>query len=244
MTSETFAYDQSTTTSILSQVTNSGEFLRIPPQELRTRDYEKELRKFTSHDLHCVTLAEYHRLGRIPRGLRSHLRPTLFSEDRQYCDQFQKILNKCSLDLIILTVEYLQKSIKESTEKIKNLEIQLSSSLSSSEWESLKNRTDNAIKEYTKEVELRKREKFQRDANDYLNNSVYRWQESSGSWRSRRGFAPGNRSTSGSDTSIERPVYRSQRFLGNRRGRGAQLEGRTGEGRSREPGIQTRSQAR
>ncbi|XP_075681737.1 uncharacterized protein LOC142737755 [Rhinoderma darwinii] len=243
MTSSTFAFDSTTTANILAQVTNSGDFLRIPPQELRTRDYEKELRKYTSYDLHRTTLAEYHRLERIPRGLRSHLRPTLFSDDEEYCQQFQRILNKCSLDLILLTISHLQTRISESDIKIKALENQLSATLSPSEWENLKTRTDIAINDFSKTIQLRKRDKFQRDATDYDNNRVYRWNESStyaNSWRQPRQQTE-NFSSSGSDSSIGR---RPPRFLGNRRGRNGPPGGRGGDGRGRDTNIQTRSQTR
>ncbi|CAJ0935589.1 unnamed protein product [Ranitomeya imitator] len=55
----------------------------------------RELGKKTSLELHYVTLAEYHKVKHIPRGLRGSLRPTLFQDKRDYCLKFEGILNKC-----------------------------------------------------------------------------------------------------------------------------------------------------
>lgn len=94
-------------------VTQTNDFLHIPSQELRTQDYEQASKRLIAHDLHCTTLAEYFRLNRNPRGLRSHLQPTLLKENYDFCQRFESILNKCSLDLMVLTIEFLQKSIQD-----------------------------------------------------------------------------------------------------------------------------------
>ncbi|CAJ0963058.1 unnamed protein product [Ranitomeya imitator] len=181
MSTETFAFDEPAATRILAKVTSSGDFLKIPAQELRTKDYERERRRLASFDLHSITLAEYHRLSRIPRGLRCHLRPTLFSDKPDYCDKFQNILNKCPLDIILLTVDFLQTAISESEGKIASIEEQLSTLLPAADWSSLKAKTDKVIEEHRKFLQERKRSKFQRDSEDYSQNRVYRWNDSASS---------------------------------------------------------------
>ncbi|XP_077148445.1 uncharacterized protein LOC143809197 [Ranitomeya variabilis] len=210
MSSETFAYDTATSSSILSQVTNSSEFLKTPVNELRTRDYEKERRKLLSYDLHTITLAEYHKQGKIPRGLRCNLRPTIFSDDSDFCDKYKKILNKCSLDIIILTIESLQKAIADSKDKIRAIETQLSSTLSTSDWTSLKEKTDKTLLDHQKFLQERKRQKFQRDNDDYTHNRVYKWSDTSGNnpWRRPYQRKTGSFSTeSDSSTGSSRPRF-------------------------------------
>ncbi|XP_069822560.1 zinc finger protein ZFP2-like isoform X2 [Dendropsophus ebraccatus] len=159
------------------QVRSSEEFLHISPVELCTRDFERESRKLISQELHCRTLAEYCRKNQVPRGLRSHLHPTLFKEDQSYCKQYKNILNKCSFDLMVLTIDYLQRSIKKTREKISTIELQLMSCLSEEEWTSLKSKIENVLTEFRKKAELKKKEKFLKDTEDYLLNRVYRWQD-------------------------------------------------------------------
>ncbi|CAJ0957048.1 unnamed protein product [Ranitomeya imitator] len=222
MSSETFAYDTATSTSILSQVSSANDFLKTPTQELRTRDYEKEKRKLISYDLHCITLAEYHKQGKIPRGLRCSLRPTLFSDNQDFCEKYKRILNKCSLDIIILTIKFLQKSIVETQENIKAIETQLTSTLSSAEWTKLKEKTDKVFTDHQKFLQERKRLKFQRDNDDYASNRVYKWSDSTwqGNWRrqpyQRRSFSTDSDSSTNSNRSqgrlpTHRPMRRSRR---------------------------------
>ncbi|KAM4043835.1 uncharacterized protein ACNLHF_014123 [Anomaloglossus baeobatrachus] len=228
MSAETFAYDDSTSLSILAQVTNSTEFLKTPIREVRTRDWEKEKRTFISLDLHCTTLAEYHRQNRIPRGLRSHLKPTLFANIDDYCKKYQQILNKCSLDLIVLTIEYLQTAIKESKDKIQSIEAQLADSLTPSDLTNLKNKTEDALKEFRRNLEDKKRQKFQRDTDDYLQNRVYRWNDwslnNTRPWHRQPSYNPS--ASSGSESSGSRT--NSVSFLGRGKKRGNPRGGRGG----------------
>lgn len=41
--------------------------------------------------------------------------------NQDFCNQFKVILNKYSFDLMLLTVEYLQKSLEEYTQKVNYL---------------------------------------------------------------------------------------------------------------------------
>ncbi|CAJ0949702.1 unnamed protein product [Ranitomeya imitator] len=177
MSSETYMYDDATGSTILSKIRTKTDFLHIPNRDIKTRDWEKERKRLIAYDLHCATLGEYHQQGKIPRGLRCNLRPTLFSDNDQYCTTFQKILNKCSFDIILLTIEYLQEAIKETEEKIVTIETQLTSTLTSTEFNTLKSKVDSILSSHQKTLEERKRTKFQRDTEDYLTNRVYRWDE-------------------------------------------------------------------
>ncbi|XP_077116893.1 uncharacterized protein LOC143781184 [Ranitomeya variabilis] len=219
MTTQTFAFDESTATRILSKVTNPGDFLKVPAHEIRTRDYEKERRKLMSYDLHSITLAEYYRQSRIPRGLRCHLRPTIFSDNPDYCEKFKQILNKCSLDIILLTIDSLYTAISETEKKVSAIEEQLTSTLSTTDWQTLKSKTDKIIEDNRKSLQEKKRAKFQRDSDDYQQDRVYRWNNSpSGGYR--RGNY-GNRRTDSysSDSEGSTSSHQQARFLSGRQPR-------------------------
>ncbi|XP_069618109.1 uncharacterized protein [Ranitomeya imitator] len=181
----TLSYNQEEASSIISQITTPGTFLHTPSEELRTREFEKDLRRFTALDLHSITLAEYHRVQRIPRGLRVPLRPTLFQENTEFCTKFESILNKCSMDLIVLTIDFLQKEISELQTKITSSEQQLKSTSSPEDFQILKEKIDKNVSDLRDTLQARKRNKFLRDTEDYRNNQVYCWQSTS-SFRNRR----------------------------------------------------------
>ncbi|CAJ0965790.1 unnamed protein product [Ranitomeya imitator] len=225
MSAETHVYDDATGSSILSKIRTDTDFLHIPSKDIKTRDWEKERKRLILFDLHCATatVGEYHCQGKIPRGLRCNLRPTLFADNEKYCTTFQKILNKCSFDIILLTIEYLQEAIKTTKEKITSIETQLTTTLSSTEFSTLKGKVDSVLSSHQKTLEERKRTKFQRDTEDYLTNRVYRWEDpfprqsrqryrrtQRGNYRSG-GSSPAEGSSAGSGSEITSP---GPRFLG------------------------------
>lgn len=242
---ENFAYDVTSAQNIISKVKLSSEFLQVPAHEFKTRDYERVLRKQIAHELHCSTLSEYYKCSRIPRGLRSHLRPTLFSDNPEFCTKFEGILNKCSSDLILLTVEFLQKALEEQTAKIKTIEEQLIATTPVEEWDKIKEKTEKMMTDHRKNIEMFKRQKFLRDAEDYRLNRVYRWQDPQFYGGNRGGRHAYDSSGSGSDTSAS--SYRSSNniFLGRGQRRGGRPQGKRGGATGHDPGEQrmwTRSQ--
>ncbi|OCT56066.1 hypothetical protein XELAEV_18002718mg [Xenopus laevis] len=143
-----FAYTDLDKTRITEAVCGSTEFLNMKD---------------------CKTLAEYMKVNRIPRGLRVCLCPTLFASDKEFCKRWEAIINKCSSDQMLATMEHLQIERKE--------------------------KLAHHIQCFRTEVEKRKSTKFQRNANDYSSGRVYRWvrstQESFGDSR----YTAGERQT-------------------------------------------------
>ncbi|CAJ0933294.1 unnamed protein product [Ranitomeya imitator] len=240
MSFSTLSYNQEEASNIVSQITTSGTFLHTPSEELRTRDFEKDLRRHTALDLHSITLAEYHKVQRIPRGLRVPLRPTLFQDNSEYCGKFEAILNKCSMDLMVLTIDFLQKEITELNSKIVSTEQQLRSTSSPEDFKSLKDKVDKSISDLRESLQTRKRNKFLRDTEDYRNNQVYKWQFSTYSrYRRpvRRDYSPFSTSSE-SDFGSSRPA-----FLEQRPGRGHRGKRGGGNGHGQEQRrMATRSQ--
>ncbi|XP_044161170.1 uncharacterized protein LOC122945981 [Bufo gargarizans] len=208
MSASTFSYDTITADGIVSQITTPSEFLHISHSEFRTRDWERESKRLIASELHCVTLAECYKNGRIPRGLRVHLRPNLFPSNKEYCNKFETILNKCSMDIIVLSIEYLQKSISETRDKIATIEAQLVSTTSTQEWNDLKKKTEKILEDHRKYIEQTKRAKFTRDTEEYQLNRIYRWQWQESESHGYQQFGDYASSSSGSDRSSRRRPYR------------------------------------
>ncbi|XP_056407685.1 uncharacterized protein LOC130302423 [Hyla sarda] len=195
---------------ILADVGTSADFLQIPASEVKKRKLEREVRRLTSYDLHSVTLAEYYRTKKIPRGLRVSLRPTLFSDIPSYCDKFEQILNKCSMDIILLTIEQLQETTATIKSEISTIEQQLKDTLKTEDFANLKESLTTQIDTYRKELEQRKRKKYLRDTEDYLQNKVYRWRDTSfrGFYRPQQG---GDYRSSSSGSDYPTSSYRGSR---------------------------------
>ncbi|OCT70287.1 hypothetical protein XELAEV_18037209mg [Xenopus laevis] len=152
----TFAYSDQDVKRITDAVRGQNEFLNSKDCFQEFRALERLQPKHTAYDLHLRTLAEYVKLQRIPRGLRAHLSPTLFSDNEEYCTgKWEAIINKCSLDLMQLQIALPE--VKGETERME---------------ESIQNSFETAV---VAEVESRKRNKFQRDAEDYKTGTAYRW---------------------------------------------------------------------
>ncbi|OCT80116.1 hypothetical protein XELAEV_18026921mg [Xenopus laevis] len=140
------------------------------------RDLELFQRKYVAYDLHLRTLAEYMKVNRIPRGLRVRLCPTLFASDKEFCTRWEAIINKCSSDLMLATMERLQTELPNVVAQGKE-------------------KLAHHVQGFHTEVETRKRSKFQRDANDYSNGRVYRWRHPTQESFGDSGFIAGERQT-------------------------------------------------
>ncbi|XP_069601905.1 uncharacterized protein [Ranitomeya imitator] len=223
MSSLTFSYNPEETSNIIALSKIPSDFLKIPPCETRGRDWERELRRCTNLELHGATLTEYLKAQRIPRGLRVSLRPTLFSNSPEFCTKFEHILNKCSFDLMVLTLEHLHKEISSTQEQIKNIESQLSSTISVDDFDALKKKIDTNISQHRRDIELKKRSKFQRDLEDYESNRVYQWRDKSST---RKPFRQDGHHSSVDYTTSDSDPERSTRhpyparFLGRQRRQG------------------------
>ncbi|XP_053567789.1 zinc finger B-box domain-containing protein 1 [Bombina bombina] len=142
--------------------------------------FEKESKKKMMLELHAIILSEYHKVQRIPRGLRMSTCPTLFSDRKEYTDKFESILNKCSFDLITWTVEFAQREIDIYKAQINQQKEQMVKNLLLDEYKKVVMEVEKSVSDYRKHLESRKRTKFIRDEQDYSHGTVYRWHQSTG----------------------------------------------------------------
>ncbi|OCT65469.1 hypothetical protein XELAEV_18041710mg [Xenopus laevis] len=126
-----------------------------------------DLIRYIDLELHGLTLAEYHRKQWIPRGLRVSLRPTLFANVDDYSARFAQILNKCSADIMVLTLEYIKKELTTVQMDITRLEEEVKRGGTEEDFTTLKEQLSEKLDCYRKEREKQKRSKFDRDALDY-----------------------------------------------------------------------------
>ncbi|CAJ0964829.1 unnamed protein product [Ranitomeya imitator] len=137
----------------------------------------------------------------------------------QFLSSLAQILNKCSFDLITLTLEHLHKAIDTNAAKIKSIETQLSSTGTAEELSTLRTQIQERVDLHKRDTENRKRSKFSRDTIDYETNQVYRWHDNSTSRRqpARNQRSSTDYSTSGSDQERNVLPSTSSLFLGQRR---------------------------
>ena len=143
-----------------------------------TTTTKKTLRKLYSREarlfLHAVSLSDYLRHKRIPKGLRLEKSPMIGKESEVFCQKWCEITNKCSFDLMALTIEEcttqlnsVRASIQDNLKIIENIDNQVLTEIK-------KDLEEYKIK-VEKEIKAKKVWKFQRDANDYEKNEVYAW---------------------------------------------------------------------
>ncbi|CAJ0925968.1 unnamed protein product [Ranitomeya imitator] len=237
MSSETFSFNATEAAEILSKRFSTNSY-----QRTQNRDLERESRRAVNLELHIITIAEYLRVQRIPRGLRVPLQPTFFREDKDYCTKFEHILNKCSADLMTLTLSYLQKNLDTVNAQISAIENQLTSTMPQEKFQELNTKNQEMLRLHRSELEKKKRSKFLRDTEDYLQNRVYQWRDVRRSTRRHSSLSSSGSTDSRPGTS--NPSTSHSSFLGNIRGR---QKGKRGGGANAagEPRNQmaTRSQA-
>lgn len=138
-----------------------------------TRRLEGENKHLISLELHCVTLTEYFRVKRIPRGLRTHLHPTLLPHNVYFCRNFEAISNKFSFDIILLNIECLQQEMVRVKQRIIEDEALLDAMLSAQELKDFKDKTTIHLQMFRSDIEHTKKNKWFRDSEDYIKGQVY-----------------------------------------------------------------------
>ncbi|XP_041419680.1 uncharacterized protein LOC121393902 [Xenopus laevis] len=172
----TFAYSEIEANRIIQQNKGNSSFLQVSTDTTLLREIEREKRKWIGLDLHAITLTEYYKVGRIPRGLRVNLRPTIFKENKDFSQKYERIINKCSFDIILLNIEFLQHEILESSKHIEAMSDKLRECSPIETYRAQLRQMEENLDKHRREIEERKRSKFRRDESDYSSGQVYSWQ--------------------------------------------------------------------
>lgn len=133
---------------------------------------ERETRLF----LHAVTLCDYMRAKRIPRGLRVNKGPIIGKEKTTFCDQWTAILNKCSFDLMALTIQEVSTTLAIVREEISEVKTKLKTEVSDPAcFKQCMEECQQLKQKLSVEITASKKRKFERDALDYERGRVYPW---------------------------------------------------------------------
>lgn len=173
----TLAFSEEDINKILLQFSNESSFLEVDSNIDLKRKFEYLLKRQTNSRLHATTLAEYLKVRRIPRGLRILLKPTLCKDSEDFISKWRMILNKCSLDLIALTIQELQRTLVDIEKEIDTTKVSLESSMNGEEWSNTVKELELSLNKHREEIEQVKIRKFRRDTQDYKLNIVYTWYE-------------------------------------------------------------------
>lgn len=173
---ETFAFATDEATRIYTLIQEDTTDLtsnRSKEQNIRQLLYLSK--KQINQRLHASTMIKYHRVQRIPQGLRIPLKPSLCKNVQRFKDRWFAILNKCSLDLILLIIEELSNILEALTTEITTIKTELDKSMTAEKWAKTLEDINNQLQQHTQEVNERKIRKFCRDTLDYKLGEVYTW---------------------------------------------------------------------
>lgn len=82
------------------------------------RNLKTLLHKATRLLLHGSTLKESVRVKRIPRGLRILKEPTTGRNNEYFCNKWCEIMNKASIDLTVLVIDFVSKELGRTHQQI------------------------------------------------------------------------------------------------------------------------------
>lgn len=155
---------------------DNDDMERILSSEDQRMSLERLHLKETRLLMHSATLSEYWRNKKIPRGLRIQKAPTLGKSDETFKKTWGEILNKCSMDLMLLIIQQTTTEAKEMRAEIETLEEKLKESMGT-EFTRMEHAIKDSIARYKEELQAIKLNKYKRDAEDYQKNEIYKWQK-------------------------------------------------------------------
>ncbi|CAJ0963716.1 unnamed protein product [Ranitomeya imitator] len=211
-----FKYTPEDEERILGGLDGEAIFLKTPSiPELKCK-YESDIKRMINLQLHMVTLGQYYKEGKIPRGLRSNIRPNLFQGDTMYCARFVMLSNKYAMDTILLNIEYLQEESKKMQVNTEGIEQKIKALITIEDWNIFKEKVDKESVKLRNELEEVKRKKWNRDLEDYEAGHIYSWQREGNKpmWKKKGGHG--------------RNRYQEKTIEGQSNTRGEEASGTTG----------------
>lgn len=148
---------------------------------------ESLMKKEVRTTLHGSTLSQYWLNKRIPRGLRINKEPALGRNDSEFCKKWCAILNKCSLDLMLLVIQYAKDEQNKVKTELDGLHNEMKEKISIEQLQETEAKCAKTIETFEKKTLEMKMQKYKRDTLDYKNGRVYPWLSSTGTAHQRRG---------------------------------------------------------
>ncbi|CAH2222022.1 Hypothetical predicted protein [Pelobates cultripes] len=97
------------------------------PASSDAKDILRELQKLKQKEIdlepHAIYLSDYYRMKKIPRGFRIKNVPTNGRNNPEVCRKWIGVLNKCSLDLMLVVIEEVGRELKITKYKISDFEL-------------------------------------------------------------------------------------------------------------------------
>ncbi|CAJ0961954.1 unnamed protein product [Ranitomeya imitator] len=185
-----FKYTSEEEERILGGIQGEACFLKTPSILELKRKYESDVKRTINLELHMMTLGQYYKEGKIPRGLRSNIRPNLFQGNAAYCTGFVMISNKYAMDTILLNIDFLQTEIKKLQLNTGDLENKIRVLITVEEWNVFKEKVDKEGTKLRNDLEEIKRRKWNRDLEDYETGQIYAWQKENNipAWKKKGGL--------------------------------------------------------
>ncbi|OCT78328.1 hypothetical protein XELAEV_18029437mg [Xenopus laevis] len=149
------------------------------PSSTTIKDVGKELTRLKQRiidlDLHGLFLSDYYRAKKIPRGFRIRNAPTIGRSNPEFCKKWTGVLNRCSLDLIVLVIEEVSHDLTKVRKELTAFENENQALLYSDSSQTVIASCEKQIEQYKMDLLQFKRDKLKRVNEDYSNHKVYRW---------------------------------------------------------------------
>ncbi|OCT78628.1 hypothetical protein XELAEV_18029716mg [Xenopus laevis] len=174
----TFSYSEAEVRQILAGITLDNETdLMVTSNQDGKRILLNLQKKELNSSTHITSLARYLRAKKIPRGLRVELKPNLCDDDPILQQRWEEICNKCSVDLMALTIERLKVKVQPVRAEIEKMKVELKMAETEEVARGIFSEHAEVLDRLHKAITERKSAKFERDTEDYLHNRVYTWRE-------------------------------------------------------------------
>ncbi|MEE6526528.1 hypothetical protein FKM82_027208 [Ascaphus truei] len=145
----------------------------------RPQDHLQELERLKRREIelfaHGSTLSEYYKQKLIPRGFRIKNRPTIGAENTAFCERWCQVLNKASLDLIILVIEEVGEQLNNTRRDILKVEILIEQASSSTDIIQSLDTLKTKLEKIKSDLIHFKKLKFKKVVQDYKDVRVYPW---------------------------------------------------------------------
>lgn len=197
----TFEFDQEAYERIIFKESLFGDDA-IP--DVGREDYKKKLTDLLDREtrlfLHAVTLSDYLRKKKIPRGLRILKAPAVGKPSPDFSQKWCEILNKCSFDLMVLIIQEMNDQLTEVRDEIKETRGKMEKDyMDKDALKTLLAECEQYKEKLHKELTIMKKEKFIRDTVDYEKDNVYKWKSD----KPKRGANPQRTSQRGYSTAAD-----------------------------------------